>query len=360
MGGGVAEERLHRRHVVALLPGLFGIGCTSIGPAALDRDQLGYTNALAEAGKRQTLLNIVRLRYADPPSFVAISQVISGYTLQATGQAGLNAYPSASASNFANIFGQLQYIDRPTFTLSPVTGEQFAQSYVRPFAPAEVLPLSQAGVPIDVLLRLAAQSIGPLQNTQPLNPVRQGGSPDFFRLLQVLRYIQENSGLSIRLLRERERHRIFLSLDDAHDRSLRPAIAEAYRLLRLDAASREVEVVYGRAQSHTREVAVLTRSLLLVYTAVAAEMEVPEEDVRANRTIPTLLPEGQRRAVIVIHAGPSAPDGAYATVRVGGISYWIEQGDFASKAAFTILELLKVLAEGSRGTTTPVLTIPAG
>ena len=91
-------ERMRRRTLLggtgrcmlaALLP-----GCTSIGPTRLDRDQLDYARVMAEAGKRQTLFNLVRMRYGEPPAFLAIRQVVSGYTMQGTLQAGVNAYPA--------------------------------------------------------------------------------------------------------------------------------------------------------------------------------------------------------------------------------------------------------------------------
>ena len=45
-------------------------GCTGFGPATMRYQQADYAAALADAGKRQTLLNIVRLRYGDVPAFV--------------------------------------------------------------------------------------------------------------------------------------------------------------------------------------------------------------------------------------------------------------------------------------------------
>ena len=348
MGGGV---------LAAGLP-----GCTSIGPTRLDRDQLDYARVMAEAGKRQTLFNLVRMRYGEPPSFMAISQVVSGYTMQGTLQAGVSAYPTASASTFGTLLGTAQYTDRPTFTLNPVTGEQFVEAYLRPFAPADVLPLIQGGIPVDLLFRLIAQSIGPIQNTHPLGGPNRSGSPEFLQLLGLLSQLQEAGALRVRLHRDKGHARVFIALDTRRAPTLRSVSARVFDLLSVDPSLPEVEVVYGvaQAQPRAREIPVLTRSLLNVLYAIAAEIELPDADIRARRAPPTLREPGNPRPSIVVRSAASQPDGSYVAVMVGDTWYWVEREDYPSKLAFTILELLKSIAEGTRGSAPPVLTIPTG
>lgn len=345
-----------------LLAALATQGCSSIGPARLDRDQLDYTRTLSEAGKRQTLFNLVRLRYGEPPAFLSVSQVVAGYILQGTAQAGLNAYPSARTSDSATLLGSAQYTDRPTFTLSPVAGERFVEAYIRPFSPADIVPLVEGGVPIDLLLRLAARSIGPLQNTHPLGGADRSGSPDFLPVLRDLRAIQEAGALRVRHRREKEGARVFLAFDTRHAPSVRGLVSRVLRQLAVDPSAREVEVVYGadRGRARAREIPVLTRSLLNVLSAVAAEVEVQDEDVRAGRTTATLREPGGPRPAIVVRTGPAVPAAAYASVRVADRWHWVDGADFESKKAFSILEILKSIAEGGRGVPVPVLTIPAG
>ena len=59
-------------------------------------------------------------------------------------------------------------------------------------------------------------------------------------------------------------------------------------------------------------------------------------------------------------SAPSQPARSYVSVLVGDTWYWVEDTDYPSKLAFTILELLKSIAEGTRGSAPPVLTIPTG
>jgi hypothetical protein len=335
-------------------------GCTSIGPTRLTRDHLDYTRMLSESSKRQTLFNLVRMRFGQPPAFVSINQLVAGYQVQGSAQAGVESFPSASASSFWNLSGGVQITDRPTFTLSPVTGEQFVQSYLRPFAPAEILPLIQGGMPVDKLFRLTVQSIGPLQNIQPLAGAHRGGSPEFLPTLQLLRTLQDGGALRVRVRREGNEARAFLLVDIRQVPQLRNQVEAMCSRLSVNPNADEVEIVYGtvalRAQG--REIPILTRSLLGIMAAIAAEVEVSESDVREGRTLATLRAPGAPTPIVVVSSGHEEPGDAYAAVRVADRWYWIADQDFESKITFSVLELLKSIGESGRISSAPVLTIP--
>lgn len=336
-------------------------GCASIGPRKLDQDRLDYVRVIAEAGKRQTLFNVVRLRFGEPPSFLALDQVVSGYTLQATGEAGVDFYRSATENNLLGVRGAVAFTDRPTFTLTPVTGRRFVDSYLRPLPPADLLALMQGGVPVDMLLRLFAQSVGSARNTDPLDASGRAGSPGFDALVESLRLLQAGGALRLRFEdRPGGGRRVFVLIDAGEDAALAATAAQVRRWLAVDPRARELEVVYGSRQvrpSRT-EIPIMTRSMLAALGAVAAEIELPEEDMRSGRAARREM--GGAVPLIAIRSGPAAPAGSYAAVAVKGRWYWLEDTDYRSKLAFTLLEIMKSVAEGAGGAAVPVLTIPAG
>ena len=50
----------------------------------MPHDRIDYGSSIGDPWKEQTLLNIVKLRYADMPIFLEVTQVIAGYQLQST------------------------------------------------------------------------------------------------------------------------------------------------------------------------------------------------------------------------------------------------------------------------------------
>jgi hypothetical protein len=70
------------RGPAAAVLGLSVAACSSIGPATVPRDRIDYASSIGNSWKEQTLLNIVKLRYADMPIFLDVAQVIAGYQVQ--------------------------------------------------------------------------------------------------------------------------------------------------------------------------------------------------------------------------------------------------------------------------------------
>ena len=127
--------------VVPAILGLSVAACTSIGPSTVPHDRIDYATAIGNSWKEQTLLNIVKLRYADMPIFLAVDQVIAGYQLQSAVGGSFTAgnFNAAlvgpfTASGSATATGT--YTDRPTVIYSPLTGVDFLKRLMTPVPPS--------------------------------------------------------------------------------------------------------------------------------------------------------------------------------------------------------------------------------
>src|SRR6202012_4287083 len=188
--------------------------CVHIGPTRLKADQVDYARALGDAKKRAILAAVIGLRYGDAPAFLTVSSIIAAYTFDTSGGATLNA-GSGSMPNYAEATGSVSYSNHPTFTFSPTTGEAFASAYIRPLAPELVLPLAEGGIPIDLLLRITAQSIGGLQNGSALGGDNAAGAPGFCELLQSLRRLQMAGELNVESRQENGKASVYLAMSAA-------------------------------------------------------------------------------------------------------------------------------------------------
>jgi hypothetical protein len=376
-------SRFIRTTVIMVLACMGLSGCFNFGSTRLYEDQIGYSRALGDAEKSETLLNIVRMRYADTPTFLQATQVISGYQLQRNVSSSFQTF---SPSNFLGGSASTQLQQNPTFTFQPLSGEEFAQSFIRPLSSADLLPFAMSGLPIDVLFRLGVQSANGLSNAVALTEIGAAGSPDFFLLLHDLRRLQIAGLLTIRFEHnpgalgaqvksnaagksdpkakpepnnKPDPGHVYLSIATSSNPDFQPVVDETKRLLGVRSAASQVEVVYGRSPGPD-QVAILTRSMLGVLSQLAIQVDVPPDDVAQHRTLPTVGNIGpEHRPVVIIHSGAQAPEHVLTSVQYGQTWFWIAEDDFDSKLAFTVLENLLALArtEAKPGA---ILTIPAG
>lgn len=289
--------------------------------------------------------------------FLKTTQVISGYSLSQT--IGATVTPGGGAGTVIGAPG-VTVGQTPTFTYQPVTGEALAQSFVRPLSPNELLPLTVSGIPVDVLFRLAVQSINGMSNARLLEGANHSSSAGFARLLVDLRALQKADLLGVRLdAKPKGSGRLLLTIAPTADPELRKVADEARALLGFRPGASEAEVVYGRAASGGGKVSILTRSMLGVLSFVASEVEVASADVARGSTMGTTgYADILRRPAVIVRSGDKAPPGAFSQIRYRERWYWIDNDDFDSKLAFSVIQMLMSLAETPQGAG-PVVTVPA-
>lgn len=338
-------------------------GCTSFGPPSVDRDRFDYINAIASSWKQQTLLNIVKLRYADTPVFLDVGQIISGYQLEGTvGVTGtLN---SASAfGDILNLGTTGRYTDRPTITYTPLTGAYFMQVLMTPIPPPALFMLIEQGWPVDMLLQVGVQKINGISNG--MGGVRGYVSdPDFVRLLAALQRLQASRaiGLRVEVSEESKREGTIMTISQ---KNLPPEIQADRELVRkllgLRPDLQDFKVIYGGVSDKDDVIAVQTRSGLQILKELGANVEVPVEHVVERRTYPPIPePEGMAQSLpplIRIHAEKSRPAEAFAAVKYRDYWYWIDDRDFRSKGMFTFLMIIMTLADKGEKVQSPVVTI---
>lgn len=342
---------------------LAAAGCTNIGPGTIARDRFDYVDAISDSWKRQTLLNTVKIRYADAPVFVDVSSIVSQYSL-VTQINGTLSWDALLPGNSQAIGGSSLYADRPTITYQPLRGEKFTRSLMTPVSPAAVLSLIQSRSGAQMVLRICAQSINGLNNRSAGRSSVNPGDSDFYKLTESLRKIQQSMAWGMRI-EENENEKkaavTFFTKEDV-DPEIAAEIGSAKELLGLDPDSREYEVVYGELPRNDKEIAILTRSMLGILSELASYIDVPEEHLAEGRVFAVAEKDTEAafgvKPLIRIHSSPDRPDDAFVAVRYRDYWFWIDDRDVPSKRMFSFLMFLFTLAETGMPEQAPVLTIP--
>ena len=338
-------------------------GCSrAVGPRAMVRDRAQYSESLSDSWKDQTLLNIVKLRYADPPTFVDIGSIVASYTLQQTASVG-GTIQSPNGSAALGAAGS--FSNSPTITYTPLTGAKFIQSLMTPLPPASVFFAIQSGFPADSILFASVNSINGLRNQETTFEGVIPGDPDFHRARQLMRKIQLSGAVRVYVkLDEKKESASLLSFrtEEISPETLAD-IKELRRLLHLNPDLHEFKLVYAPVSSSDSEVAVITRSVFSLMKTMAAQVEVPDDDLMSHRAFPGLeQTQGEPKdlmRLIRIHSSKARPHNAFVTISYRDTYFWIDDSDLASKQMFSLMMLFFTLADTGERENLPLITIPA-
>jgi hypothetical protein len=354
------------RRLAAVALGLTVAACSSIGPGTVPHDRVDYATSIGNSWKEQTLLNIVKLRYADMPIFLEVAQVIAGYQLQSalSGSFTLGNFTASLIDRLTASGGAAAvstYTDRPTIIYSPLTGVDFLKRLMTPIPPSSVLFMLQSGYSADRIMPIMLDSINGVNNES--NRLRRPADPKFTRLVELMREGQLAGAIQIRIERPKDgAESSLLIFGPSKDPQLAARGREIKSLLGIKPDLRELRVNYGGYSGKDDEIDMLTRSMLQIMLEFAAIVQVPESDVVQGRAGPGLV-DTQAAALsgppLRVLVTDTPPQDAYVAVQYDRRWFWVADTDIQSKYTFAIVMLLFSIADtGVRGSA-PIVTIPA-
>jgi hypothetical protein len=403
---------MSRVRVVGALLGLIWLGSTgcAFGPRALERTHGLYNEAYRQVDSEELLLNLVRLRYADPPAEVEVSGIAAQYEL--TGSAEARPFfgaPNPAGSVF-RVFsrvlpaGSVGGSERPTITLTPVnTGETVAR-YLRPITPEAVVLLADSSWPISTVFRMWLEGFNGLPNAPSASGPTRTFAPEFaeFRhacyLLQVLQdrgeltfrndeeevtgsplaaervsaealvdaqkngfeYRLSADGRSWRLVRKVRK----LYMDISPRASDCGEYQELVRLLNLVPGRTRYEVTQSTVgfieqrpgAPPSDKLVIVTRSLSQVFFYLAHGVDVPAEHLVSGVARSTLQPDGSAfdwqqvtGSLFTVQScrGKKPPETAAVAVRYRDYWFYIDDRDHATKSTLVLLRPSRKLDVGA-------------
>ena len=181
---------------------VFLTGCSTFGPWALQQTRLQYNEVVKTTTEQQLLLNMVRLRYTDTPSSLAVSAIAAQFEIAKSFQ--LTPFFVASgaevAKSYSAVLPQLGIAgaDRPTFSLTPLDDQEFTRKLFTTLPLDGLIYLAKTTWPISTVFRLYLETLTWVSNAQTASgptPKKVPIFEDFLRGVQALQTLQDRGQL---------------------------------------------------------------------------------------------------------------------------------------------------------------------
>ena len=149
------------RLLIAITLFLFLASSCTLGPPALNDAVLGYDETTASLELKLILLNIARRDQGNPIHFTVASSIAASYNWNANASVGTEGRKSAEDfwSNTFNFNLGVSGSENPTFSIYPVTGEEYTQRLLTPLTESLFNTLIFQDQDIVEIIRLLANGI---------------------------------------------------------------------------------------------------------------------------------------------------------------------------------------------------------
>jgi hypothetical protein len=211
---------------------------------------------------------------------------------------------------------------------------------------------------------MAVESLNGVRNRSTAGGTVREADPDFVRALDLLRQVQAAGAVGMRVEEDKTKGStgvVFFRRDDV-PADIAEKSAEIRRLLKMPAEQEKFVLTYSPARGNTNELAVNSRSMLQIMQAFASHMDVPAAHLKDHSAWPSTektATEESSQHNVRIYSGKEKPANAFASVRYRDYWFWVDNGDFRTKRALTVIMFIFTLADTGSAEKLPLVTIPA-
>lgn len=362
------SQLFHRKIVILAAVGLMALsGCASIGPGKMISERTAYNASITESWKQQILLNIVKIRYVEPLFFVDVGDIVAAHSMETGANVGFSRsmfdLSGTGDSSKLDLGVSGRYTDRPTITYRPLTGTAFRQGVISPIPVRNLLLGLDSGISAKFLFTLSVRRINGLRNEAHLPGTHVQGDSSFQRMVEILSGLQILDAVHItsRAPGPDQESCLFLTLGGRRSSAEASGlIRELQDLLDLDPGRNEYAVMSGSLRQGRDVITLQTYSLMQILAAVAARVQVPQNDLDAGRAIPGALVSADKAIldIIAVQSSTDRPVDAFAAVQYRSHWFWIDDHSLETKRVFSFIMLAFTLLEDDRDHRSPQLTIP--
>jgi hypothetical protein len=350
--------------LLVLMPAIEG--CSYIGPNSLNIERRRYNDVVQKTNDEELLLNLVRMRYNDRPSFLSVNSITSSLSLStsATASKSIASAGAAVSTIVRSLTPSLTIRDSPTISYSPLQGDVYVRDFLTPISPKLMALLGSSGWPLGITLKLCVSQMNNILNAPSASRPSPSMAPDFDQFDELIQNLNEmghdvNLGYSV--------------LDKKVQPSLRfsngvlktPAGKNVARLLQLAPGINEFALSANDWLGKKNVINIQTRSLMGVLFMLSHIVDVPVEHLEKGWVNKTITSGGKDfdwdlllNGLFKVSVNSERPSDTEVTVEYKGKWFSIAQDDIKTKITLTMLSQLLAMLSGNDSTKAPVLTIP--
>jgi hypothetical protein len=339
------------------------MGCTTLGPQYIATGRAAYNDVINYTEDQQMLMAIVRSRYGETISMLAVTNVTANirFTAAAEGQFGLGPDKSYE-TNLIPLSTGLAFEDNPTISYVPVEGEEQFDRLMAPVPLKDVIILARNLEHNRLPVLMLVQSIHYIQNPKFIHPPKSDADPRFMRVMNLMDKLEHTGHLDWACDPEKEDQFSMVIRNTGTDRTAE--IRELFDLLGVKqkpdgSKPLFVPVFQAVVEPETGGVSITTHSIYDIIEMLSASVDVPDKHRESGLAL-TFPPPGLAARQVRIHRSESKPDKVAVAIEYRNSWYYIAENDQDTKLMFKIVRTLwqDRIAATTQFQSAPVLTIP--
>ena len=342
--------------------------CSQFGPDFMKAGRNDYNKVLAQTDDEETLLNLVRLRYADNPAFLKVNSVSTSFNWkEGFGLDGSIFESDAVGKNNIGIRGNTEYIEKPTITYSPLSGGDFVKNVLTPIDHQVILLLARSGWSLERILRLTVNKINHIDNASEASGPTPTNSPDyaaFNKLAKDFRELQKTSKITLGYQLDGNPGDLALLIkkDYISDADVEKFLSD----LKINKKNNIIPITpnYFDASSNDN-IQIESRSLAGILFFLSHGVSIPADDIQEGRVTVTKNESGEdfdwqdvMDNLFTVHTSKKPPEQATIAVEYRGNWFYIKDNDMQSKYTLMLLNQIAALQSGQIEKAGPILTLP--
>ena len=338
-------------------------GCAVVGPSSISMGRADYNDAINRTEDEQMLLSIIKGRYGETFSLLAVSGVAANVRFGS--RAGIQAGFGPSENYVGSLVpfsGGLAYEENPTITYAPVQGEQYLRQLMSPVSLDILILFIRSGTYSTSYLNIIANRINNLRNPDFLYAASAETDLRFQRFIELNFELRESGVLQ--WVEDSRKDVDYAILITGHAPAYTEKVRDYFSLLGLPMQKDVSEdivlpVYFGVGGSELSGVTISTRSTFDLIQILRAAVEIPQDHVGEGLSF-TYPEVGLAGKNLRIHASKDKPKRAAVAVKHRGHWFYIDDTDMHTKLFYWIVRTLwsVSMASSSDQRAAPVLTIP--